>query len=89
MPAGIWKSEDESPGSPILRSKAIKMAGSTRRFGARYGRKIRARVDAIESVLKQKHVCPYCRAKKAQRVSAGIWECRKCRSTFTGKAYKV
>jgi len=65
------------------------MTGSTRRFGARYGRKIRSRVDAIESVLKQKHMCPYCHNNKAKRVSAGIWECRKCNSKFTGKAYKV
>ncbi len=65
------------------------MVHSTRRFGARYGRKIRARVDAIESVLKQKHVCPYCKDRKAKRVAVGIWECKKCGSKFTGSAYKI
>ena len=65
------------------------MAGSSKRFGARYGRKIKARVEKIESVLKQKHLCPYCQKQKVKRIAKGIWECGKCSSKFTAKAYKI
>jgi large subunit ribosomal protein L37Ae len=65
------------------------MSGSSKRFGARYGRKIRARVEMIESELKKKHLCPYCQKKGVKRVAKGVWECRKCSAKFTAKAYKI
>jgi large subunit ribosomal protein L37Ae len=65
------------------------MAGSSKRFGARYGRKIRARVEKVESELKQKYACPYCSRQNVKRVAKGIWECRKCGSKFSAKAYKI
>jgi large subunit ribosomal protein L37Ae len=65
------------------------MVHSTRRFGAKYGRKLRAIVDSVENILRQKQMCPYCRNKKAKRLAVGIWECRKCGSKFTGSAYKI
>ena len=67
----------------------VQKIGSTRRFGARYGRKVKERVDAIEKVLKGKHKCPYCSQLKVKRVSAGIWFCNKCKSKFTGRAYSL
>jgi len=66
-----------------------KKHGSVKRFGARYGRRVKHRLAEIESVLKGKHKCPYCRAPKAKRISVGIWECKKCGAKFTGKAYSV
>jgi large subunit ribosomal protein L37Ae len=66
-----------------------KMPGSTKRFGSRYGRRIRNKVDAIETAQKAKYKCPYCHKVAAKRVAVGIWSCPKCSSTFTGKAYSL
>jgi len=68
---------------------AGKKLGSVKRFGPRYGRRVKHRLAEIESVLKGKHNCPYCKAPKVKRVAAGIWECKKCGAKFTGKAYSV
>lgn len=68
---------------------AIKHAGSVKRLGPRYGRKIRHKLSEIESEQKKKHKCPYCNAEAVKRQAAGIWECRKCESKFTSRAYTV
>ncbi len=65
-----------------------KKVGITGRFGARYGSTIRQRVIAIEKGLRAKHACPNCLKNTLKRVSAGIWECKKCGLKFAGKAYK-
>jgi len=63
---------------------------TTKRFGARYGRTIRARVSKIETELKKKHKCPYChKIGGVKRIAIGIWHCKKCKSKFTGKAYSI
>lgn len=66
-----------------------KTIGSTRRFGARYGRKVKYRLGVIETEQRKLHKCPYCSAVKVKRIAAGIWGCRKCNAKFTGKAYSV
>ena len=66
-----------------------KKLGSVKRFGARYGRRVKHKLAEIEAVQRGKHTCPYCRAQRVKRVAAGIWECRKCKSKFTGKAYTI
>lgn len=63
--------------------------GSVRRFGARYGRKVKIKLAKIEKIQRGKHKCPYCHAEKVKRLSAGIWNCRKCGAKFTGKAYSI
>ena len=68
---------------------ATKKVGTTGRFGARYGRKIRQRVADIEVKLRAKHKCPYCKKLKVKRLAAGIWYCRSCKNKFTGKAYTM
>ena len=60
---------------------------SVKRFGARYGKRVRDRVADIEKLGTQK--CPYCKANNVKREAMGIWFCNKCDSKFTGKAYKV
>ena len=55
-----------------------KKVGITGRFGARYGRKAKRQVKKIEENMKKKHVCPKCDRPYVKRVSAGIWECKKC-----------
>jgi large subunit ribosomal protein L37Ae len=66
-----------------------KKIGSTKRFGSRYGRKIRHRVGVIEREQRKLHKCPYCNAIQVKRIAAGIWQCRKCKVKFTGKAYSI
>lgn len=64
-----------------------KKAGSTGRWGPRYGRKIRGLVAAVERQQKSKHRCPSCLKQALKRVATGIWECRKCSQKFCGGAY--
>lgn len=67
-----------------MTTKKVKSAG---RLGPRYGTRIRKRVAKIESVQRQKHVCPVCKFQSVSRGSAGIWACRKCNLKFAGGAY--
>jgi large subunit ribosomal protein L37Ae len=67
----------------------IEKYGSVKRFGARYGRKLKERFGKIEMEQRKKQKCPYCSAFKVKRIAVGIWECRKCNAKFTGKAYSV
>ncbi len=61
--------------------------GSTKRYGVRYGIKLKGKIESIEAERRLSTKCPYCHYPKATRVSTGIWECRKCKASFTGKAY--
>jgi len=66
---------------------ATKKVGSAGRFGVRYGRKIRKRVADVEVIQKAKHECPGCGKMILKRTSQGVYECKKCGSKFTGRAY--
>ena len=61
--------------------------GSTKRFGARYGRTVKERFAKIEKKHRGLHKCPYCNMKKVKRQAVGIWQCGKCSAKFAGKAY--
>lgn len=63
--------------------------GSVARFGARYGKRTKAKVLAVERVQKAPQKCPYCSRPAVKRMAAGIYECKKCESKFTGRAYIV
>ena len=67
----------------------IEKYGSVKRFGARYGRRLKERFGKIETEQRKKQKCPYCSAIKVKRLAIGIWQCRKCKAKFTGKAYSV
>ena len=69
--------------------KMTKKVGTSGRFGARYGRKIRNKICKIEAKQKAKQKCPYCGVLKVKRVSMGIYSCGKCDSKFTGRAYSL
>ncbi len=73
----------------ILEEKmaTVKHRGAVKRFGARYGKKIRERLSKIESLAKSRYKCPYCNYVAVVRESVGIYNCRKCGAKFTGKAY--
>jgi large subunit ribosomal protein L37Ae len=59
----------------------------TSRFGARYGVSVKKRYEGIEVKQRVKHTCPKCGFQKVQRVSTGIYACKKCRLTYAGGAY--
>jgi len=61
--------------------------GSTRRFGARYGRGVKLRFGKVEAQQRAAYLCPFCRAMKVRRIAVGIWKCRKCERKFAGRAY--
>jgi len=63
--------------------------GSVKRFGARYGRKPKLKFSKIEAEQRKLHKCPYCNKIAVKRVAVGIWNCRKCKAKFTGKAYSI
>jgi large subunit ribosomal protein L37Ae len=66
---------------------ALKKLKSAGRFGARYGRKLKRKIDDIEKIQKGKHTCPYCKKIGVKRLAVGIWYCKKCDSKYAGKAY--
>lgn len=66
-----------------------KKVGSAGRFGSRYGKRIRQRIIDVEKKQRGWQKCPYCNKVRAKRVSVGIYQCKKCESKFTGKAYFV
>ena len=86
MVEGLRKS-----GQPHLSNKMVtkEKLGSTKRFGARYGRKSKEKFAKIEKEQRRLHKCPYCNNIKAKRIAVGIWQCRKCEAKFAGKAYSV
>lgn len=67
--------------------KKKKKIGSTKRFGARYGRRIKVSLEKIEEKQKKGYVCPSCKSRSLKRSSAGIWQCQKCEAKFAGGAY--
>lgn len=66
---------------------ATKKVGSTGRFGARYGRRIKVRMLDVERLQKQKHECPACTKKALKRLSKGVWKCKSCGMKMAGGAY--
>jgi len=66
---------------------ATKKVGSTGRFGPRYGTRTKKIVAIMESTQKKPQQCPYCERMALKRLSAGIWECKKCGKKFAGGAY--
>ena len=57
------------------------------RFGARYGKRIRAAVLDAEQKYKKAKKCPSCSRIALRRVSTGVWECKKCETKFASGAY--
>ena len=60
---------------------------SAARFGARYGKKIRAGVVKVEIKQRKKQKCPFCENEGVKRLSKGIWECGKCNKKFASGTY--
>jgi large subunit ribosomal protein L37Ae len=70
-------------------AEKLKHYGAVKRYGTRYGRRNREKVALIEVEQKKKHKCPKCNFLKVKRISAGVWQCEKCKAKFTSRAYTV
>lgn len=57
---------------------------SSKRFGSRYGSKIRRNVDEAEDRDAQ---CDDC-GSDVERKAAGIWKCKGCGKKFSGGSFK-
>lgn len=68
-------------------AKGTDYTGTTGRFGARYGVRIRRRIRDIEEEQRDDHLCPGCGHEKVTREASGIWQCDKCDHKFAGGAY--
>jgi len=66
------------------KSKKSKSAG---RFGARYGKKVRARLVKVEEKQRKKQKCPFCKKLGVKRLSKGIWSCQKCKKKFASSTF--
>ena len=71
----------------LTKTKKVGLSG---RFGARYGSTLRKRWRLIEEKRYGKIKCPKCQTRGSiQRISTGIWHCKKCEARFTGGAYFI
>jgi len=62
--------------------------GSTKRYGTRYGPRNKEKMAILEKGHRGRHKCPFCNYNKVVRLSSrGIWQCKKCNTKFSGKAY--
>ncbi len=66
------------------KSKKTRAAG---RFGARYGKKVRVSLVAVEDKQRKKQKCPFCKKLGVKRVSKGIWQCNKCGKKFASDIF--
>ncbi|MBS3070682.1 50S ribosomal protein L37ae [Candidatus Pacearchaeota archaeon] len=68
------------------KSKKTKSAG---RFGARYGKTVKATLVAVEQFQRKKQKCPFCGKVGAKRISKGIWKCSRktCSKKFAASVY--
>ena len=68
----------------MVKTKKIKSAG---RFGARYGKRPKARLVQVEQKQRTKQKCPFCKRLGAKRLSKGIWNCLKCNKKFASGVF--
>ena len=65
----------------------LKKTKSSGRFGAKYGKRVRVNLEAIESKQKLKQKCPFCGKPGVKRLSKGVWSCKKCGKKFASDTY--
>ena len=68
------------------KSKKSKSAG---RFGARYGKTVKAKLVKVEEKQRIKQKCPFCGKDGVKRLSKGVWQCsrKKCDKKFAHNTY--
>jgi large subunit ribosomal protein L37Ae len=68
-------------------AKRTVKAGSSGRYGTRYGVVTRKLTRDIEKVQRSKFECPSCHHMSVRRVASGIWACRHCQAKFAAACY--
>jgi large subunit ribosomal protein L37Ae len=68
-------------------AKRTVKAGSSGRYGARYGVVTRKLTRDIEKVQRSRFECPSCHHMSVKRVGSGIWSCRHCETKFAAACY--
>jgi large subunit ribosomal protein L37Ae len=68
------------------KSKKTKSAG---RFGARYGKTVKAKLVKVEIKQRVKQKCPFCSKLGVKRLANGIWKCSKCDKKFASNTYHL
>ncbi len=68
-------------------SRRTKSVGSTGWMGAKYGIRVRRRVQDVDRVAKSDFACPKCSTLTVRRVGSGRFKCRRCERTFASDAY--
>jgi len=66
------------------KTKKSRAAG---RFGSRYGKSVKSKLNRIEDKQRKKQKCPFCGKKGLKRLSKGIWQCSKCGKKFASDTY--
>lgn len=66
---------------PAKKKKAVK------KFGARYGKKVKDNWAKVEEKQRKKQKCPFCGKPGLKRLSKGIWKCPKCGRKFASDIY--
>ena len=67
----------------------LKKTKSAGRFGARYGKKAKAKLVKVETKQRIKQKCPFCGKLGVKRISNGIWQCSKCNKKFASNTYNL
>lgn len=67
----------------------LKKNKSAGRFGARYGKRARSAIIAVEQKQRKKQKCPFCGKEGVKRISKGIWKCKRktCEKKFASDIY--
>lgn len=67
----------------------LKKTKSAGRYGARYGKSVRAKLVGVEVKQRKKQKCPFCGKLGVKRLSNGIWQCtrKKCAKKFASNTY--
>ena len=64
-----------------------KKAKASGRFGARYGKTVRARLSKVEEKQRKKQKCLFCSKLGIKKLSKGIWKCPRCEKKFASDVY--
>lgn len=64
-----------------------KKAKASGRFGARYGKTVRARLNKVESKQRKKQKCPFCGKLGVKRLEKGVWKCPRCEKKFASNTF--